>query len=40
VDNFTYGVEIDAEPRRGMHQDCHVDGDDPAMAEKKWITDL
>ncbi len=40
VGDFTYGVEIDAEPRRGMHCDRQVKADDPAMAEKKWIIDL
>ena len=38
VDKFTYGVEIDAEPRRGMHEDAWATPDDPALAEKSWIT--
>lgn len=39
VGPFTYGVNIDAEPRRGMHEDEWAAPDDPALAEKSWITD-
>ena len=38
VGRFTYGVEVDAAPRRGMHADEWTALDDPALADKPWIT--
>lgn len=38
--DFTYGLDIDAEPRRGLHKDLWAAPDDPVLAEKGWIVDL
>jgi GT2 family glycosyltransferase len=38
--DFTYGIDIDAEPRRGIHENRWTAPDDPALAEKGWIIDI
>jgi GT2 family glycosyltransferase len=40
IANFTYGLDIDAEPRRGIHKNLWIAPDDPVLAEKGWIHDL
>ena len=38
--DFTYGLNIDAEPRRGIHKNRWAATGDPALAEKGWILDI
>jgi GT2 family glycosyltransferase len=38
--NFTYGLDIDAEPRRGIHENLWVAPDDPGLSKKDWILDI
>ena len=37
IADFTYGVEIDTEPRRGIHEDAWTAPDDPVLEEKAWL---